>query len=319
MRKPDFFIVGAPKSGTTAMADYLGQHPDIFMPEYKDSNTFGSDLLFEHNVNHPPDKFRVDYDTFLSWYKAATTEARLGEASVLYLVSKRAAEEIKAFNPSAQIIAMLRNPVDMLYAVHGHFLLDLNEDIDDFSEALDAEADRRNGKRIPATCYTPSGLFYSDLAAYSEHLSRYFRAFGRENIHVIIFDDMKGDTSSAYRDTLEFLGVDPNFEAELGIRNAARRLRSRALQQWIVNPPWPLRTIALRLSRVVSLRNLVNEALVRLNTVTQPREPMSFQLRRHLQDKLRPEVERLSELLGRDLTHWTQVNGNRLSESVILP
>ena len=52
MRKPDFFIVGAPKSGTTAMADYLGQHPDIFMPENKDSNTFGSDLLFDHNVNH---------------------------------------------------------------------------------------------------------------------------------------------------------------------------------------------------------------------------------------------------------------------------
>ena len=163
----------------------------------------------------------------------------------------------------------------------------------------------RKGERIPATCWAPSALLYSDLAAYSEQLLRYFNVFGRDNVHVIVFDDLKADTRSVFRKTLEFLDVDPEFEADLSVKNAARHLRNRALQQFVVDPPWPLGSVALRLSRVVWLRNLVNGALVRFNTAERPRAPMASDLRRQLNDKFRPEVERLSELLGRDLTRWT--------------
>jgi len=119
IRKPDFFIVGAPKCGTTAMAYYLEQHPDIFMPAAKDSHFWGSDISLLHRINQPPDLFRVDEKTYLSWFWGRE-EKRVGEASILYLYSKKAAIEINRFNPSADIIVMLRNPVDMIRSLHNH-------------------------------------------------------------------------------------------------------------------------------------------------------------------------------------------------------
>src|SRR3989339_415720 len=137
MRKPDFFIVGAPKSGTTAMCTYLKQHPEIFMPEKKESHFFGTDL------NSP--RFIRDKKIYLSLFSKAKDERRVGESSVWYLYSKKAASEIKEFSPSASIIIMLRNPVDMLYSQHSQFLYNGNEDIACFEEALNAEQDRRRG------------------------------------------------------------------------------------------------------------------------------------------------------------------------------
>src|ERR1051325_3379611 len=107
-RRPDFFIVGAPKCGTTAMNGYLRQHPQIFMPERKDITYFGTDLKFERS--------RISYDEYISLFQDANDALRIGESSVWYMYSKTAAEEIKSFSPSASIIVMLRNPVDMLYA-----------------------------------------------------------------------------------------------------------------------------------------------------------------------------------------------------------
>ncbi len=289
------------------MAEYLGQHPDVFMPENKDSTTFGSDLDFRHNVNHPPDKFRVAREVFLSWYERAETEKRLGEASVAYLFSRRAAAELHELNPQSQVIVMLRNPVDMIYSLHSHFLFDLNEDIEDFEEAINAEDDRRQGRRVPPTAFVPSMLVYHDVAKYTEQLERYWQVFGRDRVHVIIFDDFREDTAQVYHKTLEFLGVDPSFEADLRVVNAAKRLRSRALADFLVNPPWPLRPVAERLSRVGWLRKAVNSALVRFNTVQQRRELMDPELRDRLNRDFQPEVEQLSEMLGRDLTHWTRV------------
>jgi hypothetical protein len=109
MRKPDFFIVGAPKSGTTAMYFYLKQHPEIFMPERKELHFFGSDFFAPHFVR--------DLKEYLKFFEGADNKKRIGEASVWYLYSKRAAFEIKEFNPDADIIIMLRNPVDMMYSL----------------------------------------------------------------------------------------------------------------------------------------------------------------------------------------------------------
>lgn len=288
------------------MADYLGQHPDIFMPANKDSTTFGSDLDYRNNVSHPTDKFRVGYDTFLSWYLEAGSEKRLGEASVPYLFSRRAAQEIYEFNSESKVIAMLRNPVEMIYSLHQHFLFDLNEDIQDFEEAIDAEELRRKKLRIPATAYLPSMLVYHEVGSYCAQLQRFWNVFGRDRVHVIIFDDFKRDTPKEYQRTLEFLDVNPTFKADIRIVNPAKRVRSQTVMRFVVNPPWPLRPLAERLSRVRGLRDAVNATLLRLNTVEERRDPMSPAMRTRLQSEFESEVEHLSEMLGRDLTHWTR-------------
>ena len=134
MKKPNFFIVGAAKCGTTSLYRYLRQHPDVFMPEQKEPNFFGSDLSYRFP--------RISQARYLSCFAKAKGETRIGEATTIYLYSEKAAEEIKAFSPEAKIIIMLRNPVDVLYSYHSQQLYSGNEDIPDFEEALRAEVDR---------------------------------------------------------------------------------------------------------------------------------------------------------------------------------
>ena len=109
-RRPDVFIVGAPKCGTTAMAEYLESHPEIYMAK-KEMNVFGADLRFGAQF------YRRDLQAYLEEFDTRNGEERAGEASVWYLFSRHAAAEIKAFNPDARIIIMLREPAEMLYSL----------------------------------------------------------------------------------------------------------------------------------------------------------------------------------------------------------
>lgn len=295
MRKPDFFIVGAPKCGTTAMYEYLRQHPEIFMPKVKETYFFGRDLHFRFGRFTEKEYFRL--------FNEVQNEKRVGEVSTWYLYSKSAAFEIKEFAPSAQIIIMLRNPVDVIYAWHSQLLYVGDEDIKDFKAALDAEEDRKKGKRIPKQCQVIEGLFYKEIVKFSEQVKRYFDVFGRNNIHVIIFDDFKNNTPEVYRNTLRFLGVDENFRpSSFRVVNPNKKVRSVLLRDSLNNPLVRLMGKICLPSR--RLRSYVRKKLKQFNTLYVPRPPMDPELRRRLQAEFAPEVKRLSDLLGRDLTHW---------------
>src|SRR5580704_4939990 len=115
IKKPDCFLVGAPKCGTTAMADYLAGHPDVFMAK-KEMHVFGADLHFASHF------YRRNLGAYLQEFSRRTTQGVAGEASVWYLLSGQAAAEIKAFNPEARIVIMLREPVEVLYSLYYQFL-----------------------------------------------------------------------------------------------------------------------------------------------------------------------------------------------------
>src|SRR3954462_7600425 len=123
-RRPDFFIVGAPRSGTTAMFHYLSSHPDVYMSDRKEMHFFGTDL------NFGPQIYRRSLDAYLAEYEGRNGEHRAGEASVWYLLSKTAASEIKAFNADANIIIMLRDPVELLHSMFYMFRYDGNEHLE---------------------------------------------------------------------------------------------------------------------------------------------------------------------------------------------
>src|ERR1700686_4114710 len=174
MRKPDFFMVGAPKCGTTALYRCLQAHPDIFVPERKEPHHFGTDLYSPTYVRN--------LDEYLSLFAGAEEKKRVGEASVWYLYSKCAAAEIRAFHPHASVIMMLRNPVDMLYSLHSQHLYNGTEEIVDFADALSAEADRKKGRRLPEGVPAVERLFYREVAKYRDQVGRYLRAFGSANV-----------------------------------------------------------------------------------------------------------------------------------------
>jgi hypothetical protein len=295
IKKPDFFIVGAPKSGTTALYEYLKKHPEIFMPEVKEIHMFGSDLEFKNR--------KLNEKLYLSFFSSAQNEKRIGEASVWYLYSKKAAGEIKHFSPYSKIIIMLRNPVDLLYSNYYQFLYNDNEDMRSFEGALFAEPERKEGKMIPKRAHFVQGLFYSETVKFTEQIKRYFNKFGREQIHIIIYDDFKENIIKVYKETLAFLEVDLNYQPDFQVINPNKKSRSKILRRILMNPPLFLRVISKTFIPEAYSEILIKK-LTQSNTIYLPRPPLNRKLKKQLERQFEPEIKKLSILLGRDLSHW---------------
>jgi hypothetical protein len=299
MVRPNFFIVGAPKCGTTALYEYLKAHPQVFMPDVKEPHHFSTDF------SSPRLDLYKNRDDYLALFAGGAGKARVGEGSIWYLYSQRAAQAIKEFEPAARIIIMLRSPIDVMYSLYYQFLYTGNEDLPTFEQALAAEADRKQGRRIPSTLAVAmcEALYYRDVVRYAEQVERYFDVFGRDAVQVIIYDDFKANTAAVYRATLEHLEIDPDFSVEFGMVNVSKRVRNLTLHRgytylakWgmshLPRPVWYL------------FRGMVIRPLRTLNTQRAPRPPVGPALRTRLQAELLPEIERLGALLERDLTHW---------------
>ncbi len=285
MRKPNFFIVGAPRCGTTSLYAYLKQHPEIYVSVDKEPHFFGSDLTPQ------PGTIREE-DLYLQLFAGAGDRPRAGEASVWYLSSRRAPFEIRDWSPAAKIVILLREPSQMAHSLHALYSRTGNEDLPDFATALAAEPERREGGRIPPRAYFPEGLLYTDAARYAEKVERYFAVFGRENVHCILFDDFVRDTAAVYRRTLEFLGVDPGFQAELDPQRANQRVRMLAVRQLRQLPPELLRRIRFQ--------------EMKLHASSAPRAPLAAAVAARLRQLFAEDVARLGSLLGRDLGAWTR-------------
>jgi hypothetical protein len=245
-----------------------------------------------------PDHIRDEVE-YLELFASATDELTVGEVSVFYLYSKTAAAEIKRFSPDASIVMILRNPVEMLYSLHSQLIYSGVEDIPDFPSALRAAANQ--GRRLPLW-KGPPVLNYWEAAEYSQQLKRYLDTFSREKVKVIIFDDFKTDTLMTFQELCRFLGVDSNFVPELKIVNPNKTIRSKGLRTIMQNPPAPIQ-IAGRLVGTRT-RQKIADYVQGLNTRYEPRPPISEELRHDLQLHFAPDIENLSELLDRDLTHW---------------
>jgi hypothetical protein len=296
-RRPDFYLVGAPKCGTTAMYEYLRRHPDLFLPDTKELRFFGRDLIIR-------DRRTRGLDEYLNFFADAKPEQLVGTAYVWYLFSKTAAAEIAAFSPTARILIMLRQPADMLYSLHSEHLSNGNENLHRFEDALTAEADRRAGRRIPPHAHLPQGLLYSDVARYAEQVERYFALFGRDRVHVVLYDDFANDPAGAFRDTLRFLRVSDDFTLpRFEVVNPNKRVRSEAVRHLLARPPRLPRRI-IRAAVPPTIRRAIWEQARRLNETAPERPPLAEETRQYVNDMFREDVQRLSTLLGRNLAHW---------------
>jgi hypothetical protein len=296
VKRPDFFIVGAFKAGTTALYEYLRAHPQIFMSVPKEPMYFGQDLT--------PRYTRMTEDEYLALFRDAREDQRAGEASPWYLYSTSAPAEIDAFAPQGQAIIMLRNPVDVMYAQHSQLVFNKREDLTDFRAALEAEPDRLAGKRIPKDAVRPEALYYRRSVRFAEQVRHWQQVIGRDRIHIVIFDDLAADPRQVYRSTLEFLGVDPTFEVDLSVYNPSKQARSGRMQRLIFAPPPALRGLFGRLRRL-PIAHRVRDALVSANSSKAKRARMDPALRAELTREFAPQVAELGDVIGRDLSAWS--------------
>lgn len=295
---PNFFIVGAPKSGTTALASYLQSHPNVFLSTPKEPHYFATDL---------------------PRYRAATSEAEyrhlfhestrdhlaIGEASVWYLYSDAAIKNIFRFNPQSKIIIMLRNPVEMVYSMHSQHLYSLDEDQLVFYEAWKLQDQRKNGKFIPKHCREPKTLMYAEIAKFGFQVERVFSIFPRHQVSIIIFDDFKEDTASIYHQTLGFLDLANDNRRHFPRINVNRRHRYDFLAQFMHNPPDALRMINRLLKKKLgSNLNWTRRLLKKLNAKVENRKPLPDDFRREIMAFYKDDIIMLSQLIDRPLNNW---------------
>lgn len=297
-RRPSFFIVGAPKTGTTAMNTYLSKHPDIFMAP-KELHYFSREVFYD------PPLLERDLNWYLDQFTGASEKTLLGEASVWYLSSSTAAERIKAFEPRAKIVIHVRNPTDLILSYHSELLFQNFEDIEDIEQALDAEEQRRIGLRIPARCPVPRVLYYSEVVRFTAQIEHFFVLFGRENVLVNVFDDLVADPAAVYRRTLAFLRADTSFTTTFEVINSNKMVRSHLGRAFTRDPPKHIKQVAkLVLSKRV--REVFARWLWRINTRVVPRPEPQPAVMARLKREFTGEVERLSNLLSRDFTAWSR-------------
>ncbi len=303
LRRPDLFIIGAPKSGTTSLYEYLDEHPDVYMSPVKEPGYFSPDvqvrLAARAHYAFPDDQAR-----YLELFAAAGAVAHRGEASTTYLMSTQAPQLIQSFEPNARIIAMLRNPVDLVHSLHNERVSNGIEPLASFEDALAADEDRRRGLRLPEGLHG-YGVAYRDNACLGQQLALWLEHFGRDQIHVTLFDEFAADPKGELHKVLEFLGVDANFQpASFAARNVSHRRRRGIVQRLISNSV--TRSVSRRLipaligePRWASARRRLG--LSRLVKTEQSREPMRPETRQRLRAEFADDVALLGRLIERDL------------------
>jgi hypothetical protein len=318
MRTPDFFIIGHEKSGTTALYNILKQHPQIFMPELKEPRFFTTDWRSRGPAPVNPQRPRT-LDEYLSLFAEAAPEQRVGEASPQYIRFQDSARLIAEVQPDAQIIAILREPVSFLRSYHLSCVRGRLESERDLGKAIALEEQRRRGRKIPRGCRAPNRLFYCEHVRYVQQLRRFETVFGRERMLVLVYEDFRRDNDATAREALCFLGVDDtvalaaargdqteNLRRVRRGRKAVRlkRLHSTAMAlQLARRQPAQASRLSLTVNALTPrwLRNDAVENLARRAVFSVP-PPLDERFTHELRRRFKPQVQALSEYLGRDLS-----------------
>jgi hypothetical protein len=288
---PNFIVIGAAKAGTTALHWYLAEHPEIFMCRVKDPSYFafglddkGQLLWGDPEVHRFPVRSLSEYERLFADAGGATA---IGEASTMYLECPQAATRIREQLPAARIICSLRNPVDRAYSNYLMYLRHRSQRIDPTRDLS-----------VTASWARPDS-HWMRISRYHEQLSRYFDAFPRGQIHVLLAEDLKRNPLRVMQELYRFVGVDPEFVPDLetphnvgGIPASMllERVFTRSTIRSAVAPWIPKR--AANWARRLRTWNL------------RQAPPLPEELRMELSRHFRDDIARTSELIGRSLEHW---------------
>ncbi len=288
MTRPNFFIIGAPKCGTTSLAAWLADHPEAFICDPKEPRYFNSDW-------HAP--FRpTDNEAYERLFAQAAGSVAIGEATTGYLVSDVAVGRILDYQPAARFVVCLRNPVDLFFSLHGQRLKEGQETIRDPAQAWKIQESRLEGRHVPSTCTDAKSLHYERYCRLGSQMDRLLSQISADRIHVTLMDDLRDDPDTVFRDLCQFLGLRTFSLEAYEARNQAQVPRSVFLSQ-IIRTAVRLKK-RLRLPPLGMARHLREFNQVKGSGVADP----SFRV--ELNAHFAEEIDRLEQVLSRDLSHW---------------
>ncbi len=289
-KRPNLFIVGAPRCGTTTLHFFLAQHPDVFMSSPKEPHHFCGDIhrAFEEYQGGVTDPLFRTEAQYMRLFDAVRDERVRGESSVYYLYSDEAPDRIAEFAPDARVIVMIREPIEFMRSLHAKLRWAGDEDCTSFERAIELEPRRMRGLDVPSTVRFPGLLEYTRYARFSQWIERYRERFDPERTKLILLDDFQRDPEAVFHSVLDFVGVEriplpPRVE-----RNANVEPRFAAITRYVRK-------------RGARKQGRFSRWLLRLNERHAPRRAIDPAMHERLKDEFRPEVERLSALFDRDL------------------
>jgi len=298
MLKPNFFLIGAPRSGTTALCKYLQEHPNIYFCNPKEPGYFAHDLNLR--------LIEKEEDYLALFDKADPRKHRaVGEGSTIYLYSEVAVRRISEFQPDAKYIVMLRNPIELVQSLHAHHVASGVEEVCNIDQALNMENERKSVILKPSKLIPDHRLLlYTSWAMHGGHIKRLFQQIDRTQVKVIIYDDFVSDNGIVYRDVCNFLGVGDDGRRDFEKVNASVSTKSILISQ------------ALNIFHRILVKNIryhfnyhkptgLADAIRGLNGgFASGRQRITEQTRLALRRVFCDDVLLLSEMLGRDLTFW---------------
>jgi Sulfotransferase domain len=292
MTMPNFLVIGAMKSGTTALYYYLEQHPEVYMSPVKEPNFFSSQG--EGNAADAITHIGAYQDLF----KGVSGERAIGEASHCYLYDPRAVAEIRRHIPEVKLIAVLRNPIDRAYSHFLHMVRNGTEPVGSFAHALrEDEVGVHRGQTFQD--YIGRGLYYNQL-------KRYLVAFPREQVRVYLYEDLSGAPITMVQDAFRFLQVDDSFVPDVSLRrnvsgypryktlDGLLRRQSRIKDAVKIHLPARLRWRLSKAFDDLKTRNLVEPP------------PIQPEVRQQLIGIYREDILKVQELIQRDLSGWLE-------------
>lgn len=297
-KKVNCFLVGGPKCGTTAMVAHLKTHNDIFVSEPKESNYFLEDMQEMKYVTNLKEYHSL-FEQFNSPHEVYI------DASILYLHSEESLKAIYEYNKEAKIIAMLRNPMEMVYSFHSQILYTLDEDQAEFEKAWDLEDSRKLGQNIPKNCRSPRLLYYSEVAKYHEQLQRVYKYFPEEQVKVVLFDDFKNSNLETYKDLLAFMDLVYDGKVDFPRVNEAKKAKNKFINRFVHRPPKILKRIARLILKLINKPRFgILERIDKLNRDKDLRQGLSDQIKEKIRNAYADDIKQLSGLINKDLSHW---------------
>lgn len=303
MTLPNFLVLGAAKAGTSALHQYLLQHPAIFLhPTWKEPRFFAYEGQPPTYCGPGDETFNrrtiTTLDAYAAYFENVRHETAIGEVSPVYLYSERAPACIQHYIPQAKFIVVLRHPVDRAYSHFLQLVRDQREPLRDFAQALAAE-----DARVRANWEW--SRYFRRVGRYHEQLTRYFDHFDRRQFQIHLYEDFEADPVGMCRDIFRFLGVDDAFTPDTSRRHNQSTLpTSVAFQR-------ALHAVARMLLPAKSLLPTTwwrRGGMIwrRLYESNQFRPALDPELRRQLTASFRDEIRRLEALIERDLSRWLE-------------
>ena len=300
MTMPNFLVIGAAKAGTTSLYSYLKEHPQIYMSPHKEPRFFA---LEEETIDFrgPGDltrfRFVTDIESYRALFEGVSNEVAIGEASPWYLYVPKAPERIRHHIPNVKLIAILREPVERAYSNFLHAVSEGLEPLTDFTEAMEAEAERIRNNWSYRWHYKQKGF-------YSVQLKRYFEIFDRDQIRLYLYDDFITNPISLMQDIFLFLGVDSTFVPDISQKHNVSRIPRNKVIDKLFRQPNSMKSI-LKPFLPSRLRKQVKTNFINLNLQKKPQ--LLPAVRQQFIEEYREDILMLQELIQRDLSRWLKV------------